>query len=324
MVVTPARLPPPVGPGDRVGVAALSGPVERRPLELGLGRLRELGFDPVVAANLAARDGMFAGSDAERLAAFHRMAGDPEIKAIFFARGGHGVLRLLPDVDWALLERHPRAYVGYSDVTLFLNQLVARLGLASFHGPMAAVDLAREMTTAERRSLLDALAGELPLTVGVEPLGKRAFDVRGPLVGGCLSLLTAGLGTDYRVATDGAILFWEDVNEPLYRIDRMLTQLRLSGSLAGIRGMVVGSVQPAAVPSADGTPPARHPPDSPAAERNPANANLDQLLKELTRLSDWPIAVGCASGHCAPNLTLALGLEARLSSGARSLAMGIA
>ncbi len=301
--LAPAALPPPVGPGDRVGVAALSGPVEPAPLEAGLERLRELGFEPVAAANLGARGGLFAGDDGERLAAFHRLAADPEIKAIFFARGGHGALRLLPEIDWALLERHPRAYVGYSDVTLFLNQLVARLGLAAFHGPMAAVDLAREMTAAERESLLGALRGDLPQTIAVEPLGERPFDVRGPLVGGCLSLLTAGLGTDYRVPTAGAILFWEDVNEPLYRIDRMLTQLRLSGSLTAIRGMVVGSARP-------------------SDDRSPSTPDLDQLLNELNRLSDWPIAVGCASGHCTPNLTLALGLEARLHSGGRCLQMG--
>lgn len=299
-------------PGDRVGVAALSGPVAAEKLELGLSRLRDLGFEPVAAENLGARDGLFAGSDAERLAAFHRLAGDPEIKAIFFARGGHGALRLLPDVDWRLLERHPRAYVGYSDVTLLLNQLVSRLGLVAFHGPMAAVELAREMAGAERDSLLRALGGELPATLHVEPLGDQPFDVSGPLMGGCLSLLAAGLGTDFRVPAEGAILFWEDVNEPLYRIDRMLTQLRLSGSLAAIRGMVVGTLQPS-----DERPPN---PGSPTPYASPAD--LRQLLSELASLSDWPIAMGCTSGHCEPNLTLPLGLPARLRSANRTLKVG--
>ncbi len=302
---TGARLPPPVLPGDKVGVAALSGPVEASALELGLARLRELGFEPVVGANLSSRSGLFAGTDAERLAAFHRLATDPEIKAIFFARGGHGVLRLLPGIDWELLGRQPRAYVGYSDVTLLLNQLVSRLGVVAFHGPMAAIELAREMSQAERESLLSALAGELPLTAPIEPLGSRPFDVRGPLVGGCLSLLAAGLGTEFRVATEGAILFWEDVNEPLYRLDRMLTQLRLSGTLNSIRGMVVGRFET--------TEPESH---------CPSETDLRELLNELMRVSDWPIAIGCASGHCEPNLTLALGLPARLSSIARELSMG--
>lgn len=209
-----------MSPGDRVGVAALSGPVDPEKLERGLAHLRGLGFEPAVASNLGARSGMFAGSDAERLAGFHRLAEDPEIKAIFFARGGHGALRLLPDVDWGLLERHPRAYVGYSDVTLLLNQLVSRIGLVAFHGPMAAVDLARKLNREERESLLAALRGDFPSTVAVDPVGEEPFEVSGPLVGGCLSLLVSGLGTDYQVPTEGSILFWEDVNEPLYRLDR--------------------------------------------------------------------------------------------------------
>ncbi len=305
-------LPPPVGPGDRVGVAALSGPVEPVKLERGLARLAELGFEPVAGANLGARSGLFAGDDAARLGAFHRLAGDPEIKAIFFARGGHGSMRLLPQIDWTLLERHPRAYIGYSDVTLLLNQLVARIGLVAFHGPMAAVDLARDPAPGERDSLLAALRGEFPVRITVEPVGEVGVDVVAPLVGGCLSLLSAGVGTDYQVPTEGKILFWEDVNEPLYRIDRMLTQLRLSGSLAAIRGMVVGSLQP----------PTEGPASPVTADRDAFNSDLLHLLRELDSVTDWPIAVGCASGHCEPNMTLPLGLEARLESASASLSIG--
>lgn len=296
------RLPPPVGPGDRVGVAALSGPVQPERLTAGLERLRELGFEPTVAENVGVANGMFAGDDQARLAGFHRLAADPDIKAIFFARGGHGALRLLSSVDWALLGGHPRAYVGYSDVTLFLNQVVARLGLVAFHGPMVAVDLARRMEDRERQSLLAALAGELPTGVDVEPLAGEPFDVTGRLVGGCLSLLASGLGTDYQVPTAGSILFWEDVQEPLYRLDRMLTQLRLSGTLTEINGMVVGRVEP--------------------SDQGASTTDLHQLLKELNRDCDWPISVGCASGHCEPNMTLALGLPARLRSSPGRLVMG--
>src|SRR5688500_18371312 len=105
----PAEYPPAVRPGDRVGVAALSGGVDPERLERGLAALRELGFEPVPADNLAARDGMFAGSDDERLDGFHRLAAEPSIGAIFFARGGHGLLRVLPRIDWELLADRPRA-----------------------------------------------------------------------------------------------------------------------------------------------------------------------------------------------------------------------
>lgn len=285
-----------------MGVAALSGPVEPDGLELGLERLRQFGFEPVVAGNATSSSGLFAGDDAERLAGFHSLAADPDIKAIFFTRGGHGALRLLSAVDWDLLGRFPRAYVGYSDVTLFLNQIVARLGLVAFHGPMVAVDLAREVEAAERDSLLGALAGDLPAAVGVEPVAGEPFDVGGSLVGGCLSLLASGLGTEFQVPTGGSILFWEDVHEPLYRLDRMLTQLRLSGSLTAINGMVVGRVEP--------------------TDQGASTTDLHQLLTELSSECDWPIAVGCASGHCEPNMTLCLGLPVRLQSSPGRLVMG--
>ncbi|HEX6864125.1 MAG TPA: LD-carboxypeptidase, partial [Thermoanaerobaculia bacterium] len=137
-MIRPVHLPPPAGPGDRVGVAALSGPVDPAKLEAGISALRGLGFEPVLADNLLSRQGFLAGTDAERLAAFHRLVADPSLTAIFFSRGGYGLMRLLPALDWDLLARHPRAYVGYSDLTPFLLGLVERLGLVSFHGPLVA------------------------------------------------------------------------------------------------------------------------------------------------------------------------------------------
>ncbi len=148
-----------------MGVAALSGPVDPARLEAGLEALRRLGFEPVLAANVLSRHGLFAGGDEERLAAFHRLAADPSLSAIFFARGGHGLLRLLPAIDWDLLRRHPRAYVGYSDLTPFLLEVVRRLGLVTFHGSMVAADLARGLRPEEEESLLGALAGRYPAEV---------------------------------------------------------------------------------------------------------------------------------------------------------------
>jgi muramoyltetrapeptide carboxypeptidase len=294
------RLPPPAGPGDRVGVAALSGPVDPARLEAGLAALRRLGFEPVLAANLGSRDGLFAGGDAERLAAFHRLAADPDLPAILFARGGHGLLRLLPALDWELLQRRPRAYVGYSDLTPFLLEVVRRLGLVAFHGPMVAADLARGLAPAEEESLLGALAGRYP---AVQPFARwlretPARGASGPLLGGCLSLLTATLGTPFAPCLDGALLFWEDLNEPPYRVDRMLTHLGLSGSLANIVGMIVGHLE-------NGRRPTGEPPDWPA------------LVSGSVARYSWPLAWGLESGHVAPNRTLPLGLSARLEDGGR-------
>ncbi len=303
-----AVLPPPVRPGDRVGVAALSGPVDPERLARGLAALAGLGFEPVPAANLAAKSGLFAGDDRRRLDAFHELAADPALKAIVFARGGHGVLRLLPAIDWELLAAHPRAYVGYSDLTPFLLAVTARLGLVAFHGPMVAADLARGLAGEEAASLLAALAGEYPRAYAVEgarggngAVGPGAGEgVSGPLLGGCLSMIAALLGTPHLPDLTGAVLFWEDVDEPLYRLDRMLTHLKLSGSLTALSAMVVGHAEPT---DARGEPPAVW------------------LADALAGFSP-PLAWGLAAGHRAPNLTLPLGLAARLEPAARRLICG--
>lgn len=284
-------------PGARVGVAALSGPVDPEKLSRGLEALSALGFVPVPATNLAAEtpDRLHAGSDDERLDGFHELAADPDVDAILFARGGHGLLRLLPRLDWGLLASRPRAYVGYSDVTPLLLELTRRLGLVTFHGPMVAADLARGLDPDERASFLDSLAGRLPREV---PLAGAAGTAEGPLLGGCLSMLTATLGTPWAPELDGSLLFLEDVGEPLYRLDRMLTHLALSHRLSRIRGLILGQVSAvdrAADRADDPAPPVW-------VERGLAVAGRTGL----------PVGWGVPAGHQAPNHTLPLGAAARL------------
>jgi muramoyltetrapeptide carboxypeptidase len=267
--------------------------------------LRRLGFEPVPADNLSSRHGLFAGSDAERLAAFHRLAADPSLRAIFFARGGYGLMRLLPGIDWGLLRRHPRAYVGYSDLTPFLLEVVRRLGLVAFHGPLVAADLARGLSREEEESLLGALAGRYPAE---QPFTRwlrepRDGEARGTLLGGCLSLLTSTLGTPFAPDLDGGIIFWEDVNEPPYKLDRMLTHLGLSGNLGNIAGMIVGHL-------GESQDPEEEPADWPA------------LIADGLAGFSWPLAWGLECGHVAPNRTLPVGLPARLDGEARRLVLG--
>ena len=316
------RLPPPAGPGDRIGIAALSGPVDPERLERGLDALRGLGFEPVLADNARSREGLFAGGDAARLAAFHRLASRRDLAAILFTRGGHGLLRVLPGIDWELLRRHPRAYLGYSDLTPFLLAVVQRLGLAAFHGPLVGGELASGLDRAERASLLGALAGRYPVEM---PFASwlRPGPAAGPLLGGCLSLLAATLGTPYFPDLDGAILFWEEVNEPPYRVDRMLTHLGLSGRLDSIGGMVVGHVTPltpltAAAglgnANAGGAASAGSLQGTPARANECAAPSWTALIADSLSRFSWPLAFGLEAGHRSPNLTLPLGLPARLGS----------
>jgi muramoyltetrapeptide carboxypeptidase len=210
-------------------------------------------------------------------------------------------MRLLPAIDWDLLRRHPKAYIGYSDLTPLLLEIARRLGLVAFHGPMVAADLARGLTPAEEASLLGALAGRYPVESPFARWLKRpgGGEVRGTLLGGCLSLLTATLGTPFAPDLEGGIVFWEDVNEPSYKVDRMLTHLGLSGTLANIAGMIVGHL-------GEGQEPA----DWPAF-----------VADGLARFS-WPLAWGLESGHVAPNRTLPVGLPASLDGARGSLLIG--
>jgi muramoyltetrapeptide carboxypeptidase len=263
--------------------------VDSENLEAGIDALFELGFEPVLARNLSQRHGLFAGSDAERLAGFHDLVADDGLGAIIFARGGHGILRLLPRLDWGLLARRPRAYVGYSDLTPLLDLLVVRLGQVAFHGPMVASDLGRGLEESERESFLAALAGELPPPMAIAGHGSP---VEGILMGGCLSLLNSLVGTEFQLSFENRILFWEDVGEPLYRLDRMLTQLKLSGSLNRVRGMIVGRFE--------------------LLEEDAELGLLPELLVEWGKELTCPVSYGLMSGHCQPNLTLPLGARVRL------------
>lgn len=301
---SPPILPPPVSPGARIGVAALSGPIDPDRLDRGLATLRRLGFDPVPAANLRSKTELFAGTDTERLDGFHRLVADDSIDAVIFARGGAGVMRLLPRIDWRLLERRPRAYMGYSDLTPFLHAVVDRLGLVAWHGPMVAADLARGpdgWTPELERSFLGALAGRPPEPIPVSGWLRppETGGVSGRLAGGCLSLLASTQGTPWAPRTAGTVLFWEDVGEPLYRVDRMLTHLELSGSLTAIRGMIVGHCRLAGANARQGEM------DEPAEQ-------LRRALAEPLARFDWPVAFGVPAGHESPNLPLPLGLDVRL------------
>ncbi|MEM9290603.1 MAG: LD-carboxypeptidase [Acidobacteriota bacterium] len=302
MIPTP-QLPPPLGPGSRIGVAALSGPVDPARLRRGIRALEALGFEVVPAVNLDSRWSLFAGTDEERLEAFHRLVADPSIDAVIFARGGHGVLRLLPRLDWELIARRPRAFVGYSDLTPFLLQVVSKLGWVAFHGPMVAADLARGLTPEEETSFLSALAGRYPQRLAVSGATREGV-AEGPLLGGCLSLLVALQGTEYSPDFAGSVLFWEEIHEPLFRLDRMLTHLRLSGSLQSIAGMLIGHIDWGRSDRED-------PVD---AWQRLASTSLREAAPRIGDAETWPILDHFPAGHRAPNLTLPLGLWARIEA----------
>jgi muramoyltetrapeptide carboxypeptidase len=283
--------------GDLIGVAAPAGPVDADALSRGLAELRTLGFAVRVTDGVLDRHGFTAGTLESRLRQLHALFADPEVAAIVCARGGAGAGRLVSRLAPELVRAHPKLLVGYSDVT-WLHLALGHLGITSLHGPMAALEMARGESAYDRASLWHGLTGEgEPFRSGDANLcALRPGAGEGVLRGGCLSILAAAAGTPWALRPSGEarILFIEDVDEPPYRLDRMLLQLQASGGLDGVRGIVFGEMKGCA-PGLD------------------AGYSLaDALLDALDGL-EVPVALGLSSGHASgPNVTLPLGVPARL------------
>jgi muramoyltetrapeptide carboxypeptidase len=283
--------------GDRIGVVAPSGPVDEERLRRGVAELERLGFAVRIAEGVLERRGFTAGTMESRLRQLHGLFVDPGVSAIMCARGGAGTVQLLPHLDRDLLRGNPKPLVGYSDITC-LHLEMERLGLTSLHGPMVARELADGDAAYDRASLWHALTGEgEPYASGPDDLVALAGGSGvGVLRGGCLSLLAGAAGTPWalRGLDEPTMLFVEDVDEKPYRVDRMLRQLRASGALQGVRGVVFGDMK--------GCAPGFH-----------EDYALEEILLEALDGLDVPVALGLSSGHTAhPNVTLPFGVPARL------------
>lgn len=222
-------------------VVAPSGPIDGEVLERGVAVLRdELRLDVSVRADVTARAGYLAGDDARRIEEWREAVADPDARAIFLARGGYGAMRLLPALDAGRLAAAPKWVVGFSDATA-IHAALNLAGLVSVHGPtVSTLPRAPAAVRSELASLLFAGPAALPScrASGVITPGRAS----GPLVGGCLALLVHLCGTPWFPRVRGGVLFFEDVNEKPYQLDRYLTQLRLSGALEGVRAVCVGQL----------------------------------------------------------------------------------
>ena len=286
--------PPPLRPGDTIAIVAPASAADPRKLARGTARLEAMGYRVQPAAVVPTVAGRFAGSDAVRARSFRKALADDRVRAIFFARGGFGAARILPLVERDLRRARPKILVGYSDATAILAFASGRLGWTTFHGPMVASDFP-EIGARDLRAFARTLAGD---PIPPFPLARtyRRGVAEGILVGGCLSILVSLLGTPYFPKLDGSILFLEDVNEEPYQLDRMLTQLRLAGALARVRGVVF------AVMARCGRP-----------------RDMHAVLAERTADLGIPVAYGVRSGHGRGKRTLPLGVRARLDAGRRRL-----
>lgn len=241
--------------------------------------------------------GYLAGNDSTRLQDLHDAFADDEIDAIMCLRGGYGSPRLLDRIDYSLLRRHIKPFVGYSDITALHMAIAKEAGFVTFHGPMLTSEVLADRKPPTETSLRRMVRGQF--RHGSElahpsawPLTSIAHGIsRGRLMGGNLAMICALEGTPWALEPEGIILLIEDVNEPLYRVDRMLTQLRLSGKLAKIAGVLVGDFAGISVEA------------------------MTPLLRQTFEPLGVPVVAGWRSGHCDPNLTLPLGAMVRLDGG---------
>ena len=243
-------LPPPLNPGDTVALVSPSKATdEALDLQIAQEVMQALGFKVKTGQHLASRRGHLAGTDAERAGDLNAMFADPQVKAIICLRGGSGAARLLPLLDYDLIRRNPKVLLGYSDITALHNAIHAQTGLVTFHGPNGTgswnafnadqfrrVFFNRELM--QYQNVIDA-KGELAQRQN-RTITLSGGKAQGELIGGNLTVLTALAGSPYLPKFDGKILFLEDVGEAPYRIDRMLSTLKLMGALDRISGFIFG------------------------------------------------------------------------------------
>jgi len=281
--------PAPLVRGDRIAVVAPSGGVDEGRLAAGVEVLRARGFrvsGPVRRAPFR----LFSGRDEERRAELLAAFDAPEVTAVWFARGGYGMNRLLPKLDPARLSARPKLCIGFSDATALLQWLV-HAGVHAVHGPMVAHDLVREDASGGLDHLLAIAGGAVDWTVPV-PIALAPGEVEGPLLGGCLAVLASLAGTPFEPRFAGRIALFEDTHErPQRKLDRMLIQLRQAGMLDGVRGVVFGTMH----------------------ECGPEEEIRETILDCLGDLG-VPIGFGAPIGHGDSHLAVPLGVSVRLSA----------
>src|SRR5271155_915980 len=259
-----------------------------------------MGFRVKVSRHALDRAAIVAGPDAVRAREVQAFFADPEVDAIFAARGGYGAGRILPLLDFDAIARTPKVFMGFSDATFILNALVARAGMVCFHGPMVAMDFARGLGESSLGHLRRLLAGETASFELPARAALRAGVAEGEVVGGCLSLVAAAIGTPYAPPFDGAILFLEDTGEKAYRIDRMLVQLAQAGVLGRLAAVVFGALRP---------------PDGSEAE----SRLIGECVAEQAARLDCPVLSGIEAGHGSANFTIPFGVRARVDAAALRL-----
>ncbi|MCH5584053.1 LD-carboxypeptidase [Shimazuella sp. AN120528] len=293
-------IPKPLRKGAYIGIVAPSSSVDPDKTHQAIDYLYDTGYVPILGDAIFDQNGFLAGNDKDRLADLHRMFADPEIEAILCLRGGYGCLRIVDQLDFGLIRRNPKWLIGYSDITTLLNSIYQITGIPTIHGPMLAElpKSAGEDWWFDLWRLLRNPTGSYSY-----PKTKKAHclfpgNAVGSMIGGNLSLLVASLGTAFEIDTAGRILFIEEVGENPYRIDRMLTQLRLAGKLQACSGIVFGDFTECHAPA------------------NKPSIPVREILTDHMQRVRKPAFYGLPAGHSLPNYPIPIGAEAFVDANA--------
>jgi muramoyltetrapeptide carboxypeptidase len=300
--------------GDTIGVVVPAGPVDRERINRALDRLQQTGFRTKTYGDIYRRDGYLAGDDDTRAAELMDAFADPETSAVWCARGGYGVVRLLNRIDFDLIRRHPKVFIGFSDITALHIAMQQRSGLVTFHGPNLQDGFGRtenmsadnesalwQAVIADEQSTADAGYVLSPAMNDVNLRSLTSGKAKGALTGGNLAVLAGLMGTPFEINTAGRILFLEDVSERLYRIDRYLAQLSLAGKLQSAAGILLGSFS--------------YDDDEPAEPQSAVTALLDEYCRGLK----IPVLAGFPAGHAQYNLTLPMGALIEIDADSRGV-----
>ena len=283
--------------GDRVGVVATGFAPRTEALDAGIAALKRRGLVPVPGAHLRDVDGYLAGNDASRTEDLDAAIADPDLAAVWFARGGYGTARILDRFDLDRLARRPKLLLGYSDLTGLFATLLRRISTVCLHAP--GVTELGQRRDFHAPSLNASLAGKTTRRRVVPRDVMRAGAARGRLMGGNLTVLCHLLGTRHMPSLRGAIVFLEEIGEEAYRIDRLLQHLRSSGVLSGARAVLLGSFH---VP--------------PTARAFPGDRDVDAVLRDHLLPLEVPVVRGIPAGHGPGKWTLPLGGTASLDTSA--------
>jgi muramoyltetrapeptide carboxypeptidase len=289
----PVIKPRALKPGDKIGVIAPASSFNRDAFLAGCERLQQMGYEPVYSKDIFDRDLYFAGSAERRLRELESLLVRDDVSALIGVRGGYGSNYLLRNLNFGLFSANPKILLGCSDLTSLLTAITDRTGLATFHGPMIAKDIADGSFDSSSWNNAFQAAGEWEIpSAGVETL--QPGRAHGRLYGGCLSLLVASLGTPFEIQTADTILFLEDIGEKPYQIDRMLMHLKLAGKLEKVRGFIFGEMLDCVQPGKQ-------------------EYRLQEVIMRILSEYRVPVVYGLRSGHVsAGNITLPLGVQAGL------------